>query len=161
MNIPPRDSPKRLSKPLRFTNFRTRFRNKFRYPSGMTQVEVLISTVLLIVVMSVTAMMFHKINLVWKDIRHHRIATSELANQLDVLTRISAAKIEAALGELEPSKICHDALPAATLSANLAKDAIGDRVDLEIQWRSGNDTGRQARPNRVRLSGWLMGGKPE
>jgi len=135
--------------------------NRLQYAFGLTKIEVLISTVVLIAVMSVTATMFHKTNLIWKDLRHHRIATGELANQLDVLTRVEASEIEAAIEALKPSEICSDALPRANLSASVVKDAIGDRIDLEIQWRSGNDTRDQQRPNRARLSGWLRGGTPK
>ncbi len=127
-------------------------------PSGFTKIELLASVMLLMAVMSVTATMFHKVNLVWKDIRHHRVATGELANQLDVLTRVGTEDIEAAIGELKPSVICGNALPKPTLSAKVVKDAIGERVDLEIQWRNSNGTRADARPNRARLSGWLMEG---
>ena len=65
----------------------------FRSTAGLSKMEVLVSTMLLMAVMSTTATMFHNVNLVWKDIRHHRIATSELANQLDVLTRLSLIHI--------------------------------------------------------------------
>lgn len=127
-------------------------------PAGFTKVELLASMMLLMAVMGFTATMFHKVNLVWKDIRHHRVATGELANQLDVLTRVEADEIEAAIRELKPSVVCEDALPKSTLSAKIVKDAIGDRIDLEIQWRSSHGTRAAARPNRARLSGWLMGG---
>jgi len=125
---------------------------------GLTKIEVLASTILLMAVMSVTATMFHKINLVWKDIRHHRIATGELVNQLDILTRVEAGEIETAIKELKPSNICSDALPKSTLSASVVKDAVGERIDLEIQWRSRNGTRDDARPHRAQLSGWLMEG---
>ena len=93
--------------------------------------------------------------------RYHRIATSELANQLDVLTRAEPGEIEALVEELKPSEICSDALPESSLSAKVVKDEIGDRIDLEIQWRSGHGTRADRRPNRARLSGWLMGGTPK
>lgn len=125
---------------------------------GLTKIEVLASTILLMAVMSVTATMFHKINLVWKDIRHHRIATGELVNQLDILTRVEAGEIKTAIKELKPSDICSDALPKSTLSATVVKDAVGERIDLEIQWRSRNGTRDDARPHRAQLSGWLMEG---
>ena len=125
---------------------------------GLTKVEVLASTILLMAVMSVTATMYHKINLVWKDIRHHRIATGELVNQLDILTRVEAGEIKTAIKELKPSDICSDALPKSTLSATVVKDAVGERIDLEIQWRSRNGTRDDARPHRAQLSGWLMEG---
>ena len=131
---------------------------RLRSRIGLTKIEVLASTILLMAVMSVTATMFHKINLVWKDIRHHRIATSELANQLDILTRVEAEEIETAIKELKPSDICSDALPKSTLSASVVKDAVGERIDLEIQWRSRNGTRDDARPHRAQLSGWLMEG---
>jgi hypothetical protein len=125
---------------------------------GVTKIDVLVSTMLLMAVMSVTATMFHNINLIWKDIRHHRIAAGELANQLDVLTRVDVAEIETAIKELKPSVICSDALPKSTLSAKVVKDAIGNRVDLELQWRARSDTRSQGSANRVLLSGWLKGG---
>ena len=137
----------------------TRIFARRKCSAGITKMEVLVSMVLLMAVMSVTATMFHSINLVWKDIRHHRIATSELSNQLDVLTRVEAGEIENAIKELKPSEICSDALPKSTLSAKVVKDALGDRLDLEIQWRSRNATRADARPNRAQLSGWLMGGE--
>ena len=123
--------------------------------AGMTKMEVLAAAAILLTVMSVTATMFHKVNLMWKDIRHHRIATSELANRLDVLTRIAPKNIAAEIDELKPSAVCDDALPKATLSAKLVKDPIGQRIDLEIQWRSRVATRDNERPNRARLSGWL------
>lgn len=133
----------------------------YRSTAGLSKMEVLVSTMLLMAVMSTTATMFHNVNLVWKDIRHHRIATSELANQLDVLTRVGAGEIETVIKELKPSVVCSNALPKSTLSAKVVKDALGDRIDLEIQWRSRSGTREDPRPNRAQLSGWLVGGTPK
>ena len=133
----------------------------FRSTAGLSKMEVLVSTMLLMAVMSTTATMFHNVNLVWKDIRHHRIATSELANQLDVLTRVGAGEIETVIKELKPSVVCSNALPKSTLSAKVVKDALGDRIDLEIQWRSRTGTREDPRPNRAQLSGWFVGGTPK
>jgi len=140
---------------------RKRLAKRFEIRTGITKTELIVSTMLLVVVMSVTATMFHNVNQVWKDIRHHRIASSELANQLDELTRLDRGEIAAAIKDLKPSAICNDALPESTLSATMVKDVLGERIDLEIQWRGRYGTRSTARSNRANLSGWLTGGMPK
>ncbi len=129
--------------------------------AGLTKTEVLVSAVLLTAVMSVTASMFHNINLVWKNIRHHRIAMGELSDQLDMLTRNPQGDIKAVIKELQPSSICRAALWEPALTASIAKDKLGQRIDVELKWRSTNGTRKSPRSNSVKLSGWLTGGKPK
>lgn len=117
---------------------------------GATLVELLIASVVLVSAMSfITTMCFHT-NQVWKRIAHQRVAVSELSNQLDHLTLLSVEEAQEAIANLSPSPQCKQTLTSPKLAAQLVEDAIGTRIELQLDW----DNQIPSRP--VKLSGWIV-----
>lgn len=121
-----------------------------RCRTGATMVELVVSAVLLITVMSFVTTLCFQINLVWKDIRHHRVALGELSNQLEQLTRLSPQQVRQAIKSLEPSAISSRTLKDPQLTGKLLEDDLGLRVVLQIDWQRRNP----GKP--VELAGWLV-----
>ena len=129
-------------------------RNTNRYPipkprAGFTMIEAVVSAGLLMVVMSFVVQMTFRIDGVWGDTHHHRIAIQELSNQLDRLTRLSVEEIQTELQQLQPSEAIHETLHEATISGELVKDEFGQRVALQLNW----DKRQPGKP--MEMSAWL------
>ncbi|HND56024.1 MAG TPA: hypothetical protein PLV92_26595, partial [Pirellulaceae bacterium] len=78
-------------------------------------------------------------------------ALDELTNQLDRLTALPSADVDAALRELKPSEFAAERLPGAELRVEVESIDFGRRVTLSLIW---------AEPRRseapVRLAAWLV-----
>ena len=118
--------------------------------SGITVVELIISAVLLVTVMSFVTTICFRINLVWKDVNHHRVAMGELSNQLEVLTRLTRQEALAAVDAIQPSSVCASSLRNPELSGELVDDDFGSRIVLRINWDRRNPS------NPVELAGWIV-----
>ena len=113
-------------------------------------VELVISAMLLVTVMTFVTTLSFSINLVWKDIGHHRVAAGELSNQLESLTRLPLQEARVAVASLEPSELCRRTLKDPELSGQLVEDNLGTRVELSINWNRRNP----GKP--VQLVGWVF-----
>lgn len=118
---------------------------------ALTTVEVLVSAIILMTIMTFVASLAVKVGLVWRDVGHQRVAICELANQLEELTLLSPAEAESAVKELEASVICARTLKSPELKGVLEKDELGTRVTLAIDWK------RRHAGKPVELSGWIVG----
>lgn len=116
---------------------------------GFTMVEMVVSAVLLITIMSFVTSLCFRIDLVWKDIAHHRVAVGELSNQLEEITRMSTAQARAALVSMTPSAICEQTLSSPVIVGELLEDELGNRVVLQINWE------RRHPGKPVELAAWL------
>lgn len=132
------------------TNRRTVCRLRSR--RGITAAELIVSAVLLMTVMSFVTTICLRINLVWKDINHHRVAVCELSNQLEELTLLSPPEAQAAIESLQPSAICARSLRKPELAGKLIEDEFGSRIVLQIDW----DRRNPGKP--VELVGWIASG---
>ncbi len=112
--------------------------------------ELIISAMVLIAVMTFITSICVQINFVWKDIGHHRAAVDELSNQLENLTRLTPDQAKQALEKLQPSTVCVGTLDGPELSGQLIKDNLGTRVLMQIDWK------RRTPGQPVQLAGWLM-----
>jgi hypothetical protein len=121
-----------------------------RCRNGFTMVELVISAMMLVTVMTFVTTLSYSINLVWKDIGHHRVAANELANQLESLTRLPKQDAQIAVSSLEPSELCRRTLKDPELSGQLVEDNLGTRVVLSINWNRRNP----GKP--VQLVGWVF-----
>ncbi len=117
--------------------------------AGFTMIEAVVSAGLLMVVMSFVVQMTFRIDGVWGDTHHHRIAIQELSNQLDRLTRLSAEEVVIELQQLQPSEAIRETLHEATISGELVKDEFGQRVALQLNW----DKRQPGKP--MEMSAWL------
>lgn len=112
-------------------------------------IELVISAMLLVTVMTFVTTLSYSINLVWKDIGHHRVAAGELSNQLESLTRLSHEEARKAVASLKPSEVCARTLLEPEIAGKLVDDNLGTRIELRINWNRRNP----GKP--VELVGWI------
>ncbi|MCA9182034.1 MAG: hypothetical protein KDA51_11295 [Planctomycetales bacterium] len=71
--------------------------------------------------------------------REHRLAVDELSNQLERLLALPPSEVDIGVQQLEPSDWITERLPEIQLTAQRHRDELGDRVELQLQWkRAGN-----------------------
>jgi hypothetical protein len=121
---------------------------------GVSSVELLVSAIVLISVITFFTTCSFQIHLIWKDIRHQRIGMGELNNQLESITLLTKAEARAALSNLTPSATCENSLRAPRLQGELREDSLGTRVTLQLNW----DKRHKGKP--LELSGWLQESNP-
>ena len=118
--------------------------------SGITVTEVIISAVLLATVMSLVGTVCFRVNRVWSDVNHQRIAINELSNHLEVLTLLKPEQAADAIKSLEPSQNCSRALKSPALTGEIVEDELGSRVVLRLDWN------RPTKSIPTELSGWIV-----
>ena len=128
---------------------------RHQYLKGITTVELMVSAIVLLGIMSFVGSLTVRINGVWKDIVQRRVAVCELTNQLEHLTLSDEKKIEQKIDSLQPSVHCRNSLRNAKLSATIRDDQLGKRIVLAINW----DRTHAGKP--VELSGWLPNSESE
>jgi len=120
-----------------------------RKRDGFTTIELVVSAAMLVVVMTFTATLIVKIDHIWKEIGHHRIALNELSNQLDRLTHLEPAALEHAMESIAASPEAQRTLASPNLTAQRVNDEFGDRIVLRLDWR------RRYPGRAVELVAWL------
>ena len=116
---------------------------------GITTIELIISAMLLMTAMTFVTTLCFRVNMIWQDIGHHRVAVGELSNQLESLQRLSPAEAQAALDSLQPTLWCRRTLRDPELEGELIKDELGNRIVLQINWTRRNP----GQP--INLAAWL------
>lgn len=130
-------------------------RTRRDYRSGVTITEVIVSAVLMMAIMSLVGTVCHRVNLIWFDVNHHRVAVSELSNQLEELTAMTLDQAAVAVKSMEPSELCRRALTSPQLSGEISEDQLGARVVLKINWTRPNVA------NPIEMSGWIIPAQQE
>ena len=125
------------------------------YRGGFTMTEVLVSAVLLMTIMSLVGTVCHRVNRIWFDVDHHRVAVSELSNHLEELTAMTLDQAAVAIKSMEPSESCCQALDSPQLTGEIFEDKLGTRVVLKINWT------RPIAANPVEMSGWIIPAQQE
>ena len=120
-----------------------------RLRRGVLSIELIVSTVLLMTVMTFVTSMSFRVNQIWKQIGQQRIAVGELSNQLERLTVLSPDEIQAEIADLRPSDYCARSLDQPELVGVMSDDAIGIRVELKLNWQ------RRYPAPPIELTGWL------
>jgi len=116
---------------------------------GITMVECVVAASMLIVAMGTVTTMAFRLNRVWIDVAHQRIAMNELANTIEAITELPASEIDDAIANLQPSPESIASLYEPELTGQRINDKFGDRIALQLTWKS-------AHPIRpVRLVGWI------
>ena len=118
--------------------------------AGITITEVIVSTVLMMTIMGLVGTVCHRVNLIWFDVNHHRVAVSELSNQLEELTALTLDQAAVAVKTIEPSESCRRALASPELNGEIFEDRLGSRILLKINWARAHP----AKP--VEMSGWII-----
>jgi len=121
---------------------------------GITMVELVISSVMLLTVMTFVTSICFRVNLVWKDVNHHRVALGELTNQLEVLTLMTPEEANTALENLEASETCKRTLASPEMSGEAIEDDLGTRIVLRMAWHPDPEV------KPVELAGWIISAKP-
>lgn len=111
--------------------------------------EALVAAAILMIGVVVVAKSSVSLQRLWSDTRQFQLATDELANQLQRLTRLPARDAAEQINNLRVSEPISAVLPEAKIQAELLQDANGDRVSLSIQWK------RFGTSNPLTLVGWL------
>jgi hypothetical protein len=119
--------------------------------SGTSTVEVLVAFTLVTSVLSLSVPLIVRHGRVLTASRQYRLAVDELSNQLERLTAMPDAELQAALGQLTPSEFTAARLPAAELSGKLEAADVGQRLTLQIVW---NEPGRREAP--VSMAAWVL-----
>lgn len=122
---------------------------------GILKMEVMVATVILIAAMSFASTMVHRINRLWTSAQQHQFAISELSNQVESIVRLAPGKASEALETIDVSDACKETLKDASLSGEIVKDELGNRVTLKLTWNERKDA------NPVELSAWLRNAKAE
>ena len=117
--------------------------------SGTTMIELVVSAMLLVTVMTFVTTLAFRVGLIWKDTGHHRLAMNELSNQLEVLTSLNPDQIPDALKEVQPSPMVIGTLDQPELSGDWLDDELGRRIVLRLNWQRRNP----GKP--VTLVGWV------
>ncbi len=124
--------------------------SKWNSAAGITVTEVIVAAVLMMTIMGLVGTVCHRVNLIWFDVNHHRVAVSELSNQLEELTSMTLDQAVTAVKTIEPSELCCRALASPELSGEILEDSLGTRVLLKINW----NRPQTAKP--VEMSGWII-----
>ncbi len=122
--------------------------------SGILTVELLVAAITLLSVITFFTTCSFQIRLVWKDIRHQRIAMEELNNQLESITQLNENQASTALANLTPSTLCKNALRNPKLTGSLKRDLLGTRLTLQLNW----DKRHPGKP--LEVSGWIQNTPP-
>ena len=123
--------------------------------TGILTTDLLIAAVTLLSVITFFTTCSFQIRLVWKDIRHQRIAMEELNNQLESITLLSETEASKALNSLVPSTACENSLQDPKLTGALRKDLLGARVTLQLDWN------KRHHGKPLEISGWIQNTGPE
>ncbi|MEZ6088591.1 MAG: hypothetical protein R3C05_11300 [Pirellulaceae bacterium] len=127
-------------------------RCEVRDRQAFTMIEMVISAMILFGVMSLVASMAFRVDRVWIDVRHHRVAMTELSNQLEVLTRTPVEQLPDAINNLMPSSAVAEALPNVSLSAELQEEGSLTRITLQLDWQ------RRHGGKPMRMVAWVSSG---
>ena len=122
---------------------------RFHSRQGLTFTEVVVAATLVVSMIGFVAPLTVRVGRVWQSTRQYRLALSELANQMELLTSLGLSDCDAALTNLKPSVNAAKSLPDVRLEGQLVRDQDGTRLLLSIDW----DRGSQSVP--VLLVGWL------
>ncbi len=130
-------------------------KNQHSLRRGLMMTELIVAATLLITALSLVVTLSFRTGKLWQDSRHYKLAVEELTNQLERLTILDEAELDAALDELAVSEKMQTMLPRPRLSGTKLADENGTRVVLNIQW----DRVGKAKP--LTLVGWLVPAKEE
>ena len=98
-------------------------------------IELVISAMILVTVISFVTSLLYRIDGVWSDCADQRAAMCELSNQLERLTLLSPDQLSDAIESLEPSPTVARTLHEPVLNAQLITDEFGPRLVLQIDWQ--------------------------
>ncbi len=122
---------------------------KLKFRRGGMLIELAVSTIVLISLLSIATTLCFQVSLVWRDINQHRVAVAELSNQLDQLTRMDPQQARETLKSMIPSELSKHTLRDPQLSGKLIETTLGQQINLQLNWN------RRHPGKPVKLVGWI------
>ena len=122
---------------------------------GFSSLELLVAFTLLMTVMASTVPLYVRHNRLLSESRRECLALEELANIAERIKACPSNELVSFINSLVPSQIVTDHLPGVVLTADLSRGSFGQRVLLEMYWKS---VGRKNNP--LRLAVWLPDPQP-
>jgi hypothetical protein len=124
--------------------------HQWRGRKAGASLELVVSGVLLVALVSVVARVSVACGRLWQESRSYRLASSELSNQMERLTLLNETQLSAALSQWQPEAELLVVLPEAKLTGQVTGDADGKRLTLSLTWKG-------AYPQApLTLVGWLI-----
>lgn len=117
-------------------------------------IEAVVSAGLLLVVMSFSLQMTYRVDTVWRDTGHHRVAIHELSNQLERLSKLGSSERMTELESLKVSEHLSATLQDAELTGEVVDDDWGQRLVLRLNWL------RRHPGQPLQMSAWLSQENP-
>ncbi|MBX3422068.1 MAG: hypothetical protein KF752_10995 [Pirellulaceae bacterium] len=116
---------------------------------GSLLVEALVAATILAVIISVITQAHGRLMRLWGDTRNCQLATDELCNQMDRLLDLDPTQRAVEIGSIAVSGEIAEVLPAATMTAELIGDELGQRLRLTINWQ------RMGSSKPLEMIGWI------
>jgi hypothetical protein len=104
---------------------------------AMSLIELTVAATLIISGMAVIGKLTVATGRVWQQSRYERLAMEELSNQLERYTALWPDLSAEQRSEIAPSPEIADRLPGATLTLIPIQDALGTRLEMQIDWDRG------------------------
>lgn len=117
--------------------------------TGSSVIECVVAASVLMVTMGTVTTMAFRASRIWIATGHQRIAMNELSNQLETITSARGDEINRLIENLAPSGLAQKSLDQPLIKATRTRDQAGDRVTIELSWRS------QFPIAPVSLTGWI------
>lgn len=119
---------------------------------GFTKVELIVSAFLISCMIAIASPIFHRLGSVWSSTRLYQLASLELMNHMDDLTRMKSFDCKKAILELAMSPEIAATIPHATLSGRIETTDDQHRIVLQVQLPT------NIRSEPIVLVGWLQHG---
>jgi len=111
--------------------------------------EVVVAATLLVSLIGLVAPLAARFGRIWQTTRVYRLGVNELANRMEILTRMDATNCVAAIAEMSCSSAIMQAMPNAKLTGELIQDSDGRRLKLKLKLD-------QDKLAPLLLVGWLL-----
>ncbi len=124
--------------------------------TGFSLTELVVCASLLVTVMSFVTSIVIRVDRLWQDTRHQKIALDELSNHLEHLTTLDENEVHASLDRLEISEATRSSLPNATLEGEMVREAGSTQIVLTLSFGEVQSAG-PPRHHPLSLTGFLSG----
>ena len=118
---------------------------------GVSLLELLIATSLLITTMTISGRFVAASQRIWQQTRHARLALEELTNRIDLLRTVPRDALAEELRQLTPSSWIAEILADPALEGETITDELGARIRHTLRWNTGTETTSR------QLIAWLDG----
>jgi hypothetical protein len=129
---------------------RLRYRIRSQTRRAAILSEAIMAATILLAGIGIVARSHHNLRRLWMDTRQFQLATDELCNQMDRLTKIPKAQLSEELAKLQMSREIAELLPKPKIEGQFIEDTLGSRLVLKVDWK------RVGSSTPLQLTGWLQ-----